>query len=116
MMLVSDLGRHSIAAVLILGSAASASAQDTPTPPPSTCYTVVEGRPDVPPGAPLLVDLCSGDTFVLRRSHGHPPTFTWIALTKETASAKASALTPSARPASAAQLRCFSYNGRSYCP
>jgi hypothetical protein len=35
------------------------------------CFEFVAGRPDTPPGAPMLVNTCTGQTFVLaKQSHG----------------------------------------------
>ena len=93
-------------------------------PPAGPCFRVIEGHADVPPAAPMLVDRCSGETFVLmrsRRGDDKSVRFEWLPIAK---SAPGSVATPTApappRPASSAKAAtkdgCFTYNGRAYCP
>lgn len=102
--------RH--AAWLISGLAVtpvSAQAEDS-TIPQSICFTVVEGRPGVLPGAPMLVDRCTGETFVLTRSRS---AIAWVPITKASADrpdAKAVAKAPTGKKG------CFTYGDRTYCP
>jgi hypothetical protein len=99
-----------------VGPALTASANDLPAS-SSACFSVIAGRPDVPPAAPMLLDGCTGETFVLRRSLGHSGRYEWVALAKGNATAaKASERVLPSKPPQVGKIGCFTYNARSYCP
>jgi len=105
--------RLSLATCLIgvMAAAPTQAQQQDPAGQPSICFTVIEGRTDVPPGAPILVDRCTGETFVLTRSRGQ---IAWSPIAKTSADrpeTKAVAKSP-AGP----KKGCFSYSDRTYCP
>lgn len=86
----------------------------------SSCFQVIEGNADVPPAAPILLDRCTGETFVLtrlRRGGGIAAPFEWVPLTKgRAAETETSSSTPTVKSPAAGKAGCFTYNGRSYCP
>ncbi len=85
------------------------------------CFLVIEGQADVAPNAPMLIDRCTGSTFVLTRTRRDGKTaFEWVPISKATAStADQSRQQQSPGPPSAkTPIRdgCFTFSGRSYCP
>lgn len=112
-----DFSMRTIA--MALGTAVLIAAQPVAaqTPPDtSPCFQVIAGQPNVPPGAPVLVDRCSGDTFVLVRAKGRNAAHRWVPLSKSNADSTEAAGPASPRSRTKAAANCFSYNGRSYCP
>jgi hypothetical protein len=116
------------ATIVILGAvmATAAHAQDSPhtqspgTQSPATCFSVIEAKANVPPGAPILVDACSGATFILMRTgRGDRKSYMWRPIARGTGAAppvaKASATAARAAPATD-RSGCFSYSGRTFCP
>jgi hypothetical protein len=100
------------AAVLIAaGNADAQTAADT-----SPCFHVIEGQANVPPGAPVLVDRCTGNTFVLVRAKGGATAYRWAPIGRSGEGETVAARPSSAVPRAKATANCFSYNGRSYCP
>lgn len=89
------------------------------TEPRGICYQVIEGQPNVAPAAPILVDRCSGKSFVLSRGRSGSRTYEWVAIRKAAESLKA---TRSAAAGSSSKIEagdrkgCFKFNGRSFCP
>lgn len=108
-----------LAAGLCLCTSPAAAQQ---TPPATACFQVIEGSADVPPAAPLLVDRCTGETFVLTRARrGEGKAFEWVPIAKAAAGAVAEAApAPPPRPPASAKAAskegCFTYSGRNYCP
>lgn len=109
----------------VAGCVAGALAASAQTASPEACFQVIEGQADVPPAAPLLVDRCSGATFLLARTRRDGKTaFEWVPITKaapgtvaESVASPAPPSPPSPAPRSKGAGRdgCFIYNGRSYC-
>jgi hypothetical protein len=83
---------------------------------------VIEGQADVLPNAPLLVDRCTGATFLLARTRRDGRMgYAWVPIAREPAgaaveSAPASEPRSSAAAKAAAKEGCFTYSGRTYCP
>lgn len=99
--------------VIFSASAASVQAQETTF----TCFSMIEGQADVPPAAPLLLNRCTGDTFVLRRSPKDPGGFAWAALSKAGSAAAEPQRPPlELKSSNVGKSGCFTYNSRSYCP
>lgn len=101
-------------------SSLQAHAQDEAAAPSSACFAVIEAKPGVLPAAPILVDRCSGETFVLtKKRRGDPTTYEWVAIGKAESGSRVSAK-PARSTASSAKMpargNCFSYNGRTFCP
>jgi hypothetical protein len=88
--------------------------------PREICYQVIEGQPDVAPAAPILVDRCSGKSFVLSRGRSGSRTYKWVAIGKaaDISPRAARRTTARANPSipGGANKGCFTFNGRSYCP
>lgn len=95
--------------------------QDGPgTQSPVTCYSVIEAKTDVPPSAPILVNACTGETFILTRvGRGDRRSYVWRPIAKGDAGtpsgANASTAANRAAPP-AARAGCFTFNGRTFCP
>jgi hypothetical protein len=91
-----------------------AAAQSEPTPPLQTaCFELVARQPGTPPDAPMLINKCTGKTFVLvtrsRRSQaGKPSQYVWEPI-------------PIADPvrdmagSRSAGKKCFAYDKRLFC-
>ena len=111
----ASLSRLLCLAVIV--SASSASAQEQAQDATSACFSVIAGQADIPPASPLLLNRCTGDTFILRRSPKHPGGFAWVALPKSgTVAAEPQRPPPELKSSSVGKSGCFSYNSRSYCP
>jgi hypothetical protein len=102
--------------VLVLLGATTVHAKE----PRSICYQVIEGQPDVAPAAPILVDRCSGKSFVLSRGRSGSRSYKWVAISKATDVSPRAARRPTARANPSIRggdnKGCFTFNGRSYCP
>ncbi len=112
--------RWFVISLALVFPASQARAQDEAAAPASACFAVIEAKPGVLPAAPILVDRCSGQTFVLtKKRRSDPPAYAWVPIGK----VEAGTTTP-ARPARSAassartqaRANCFSYNGRTFCP
>jgi hypothetical protein len=109
-------GSACILASLLLGQWHGASAQSEPSQTAQKdCLEFVAGRPDTPPGAPMLINKCTGHTFVLvtkqpagPRGAKHVHYFWQRIPMREPPSDLASA-----RPA--AGSKCFAYENRLFC-
>ena len=98
---------------LLAGSAGQAAAQSRE----GQCFEVLAAQPNIAPGGPLLVDKCSGQTWLLTKSHQRSRaggiTYRWSPVPVDhPAVAKAPA--PVA-PAAATRERCFTFQGRQFC-
>ena len=104
------------AVALVLWGATTVHAKE----PRGICYQVIEGQPDVAPAAPILVDRCSGKSFVLSRGRSGSRSYKWVAIGKATYVAPRAARSATARPNTSNRggdnKGCFTFNGRSYCP
>ena len=90
------------------------------TEPTGACFQVIEGQPDVAPAAPILVDRCSGKSFVLSRGRSGSRTYKWVAIGKAADVSPRAARRATTGPSSSIRVGdtkgCFTFNGRSYCP
>ena len=112
--------RWLVISVTLVFSTMQAHAQEEPAAPSSACFAVIEAQPGVLPAAPILVDRCSGQTFILtKKRRGDPTTYEWVAIGKAESRSRAPAK-PARSTASSAKIparaNCFSYNGRTFCP
>lgn len=114
---MSGRGRAMRLVAVGLGMIAGASAAQAQAPPTSgPCFQVIAGQADVAPAAPMLVDRCTGETFVLvrgPRNDGKAASYVWTPLGK---SAAEPAVRPTSTAKAATKAGCFDYNGKSYCP
>ncbi len=99
-------------AALLIADPASAQPAGT------ACFQVLPGQTEVLPQAPLLLNTCTGETFVLIRAKRPGPKsaqFEWLEIAKPGAGSSEST---KGAPAATGPARdnCFTYNGRSYCP
>lgn len=101
------------ASVLVLPAWSGPAASQTPSAP---CYELIPARARIDPPAPMLVDKCSGRTWLLTRiGRGG---YRWTAIDTESESAKAVD-----RPATDSQParkdgggeKCFTFNNRKFC-
>lgn len=83
----------------------------------AACFQMLPGQADVLPHAPLLLNTCTGEAFVLTRTKragtGSAP-FAWMPIARPAAGRPDSARGAGA-PTATGQANCFTYNGRSYC-
>jgi hypothetical protein len=88
---------------------AGASAAEEPKRAPGTaaCYEVVGPGNDSLPKSPILVNKCTGQTYLLVRSGGPkgPQKYDWVPI----------AIREQPQP-TVASRRCFTYDGREFCP
>jgi hypothetical protein len=97
---------------------AAAMAQSAPPPGGGACYEMLAAEANTLPGRPLLINKCTGQTFVLMRvpPKGKPAggsAYRWqpIAVGDDSAEAK-----PKPATAATAGHKCFSLDGRKFCP
>lgn len=104
------------AVALVLMGATTVHAKE----PRGICYQVIEGQPDVAPAAPILVDRCSGKSFVLSRGRSGSRSYKWVAIGKAADVSPREARSATARHSptirGGGKKGCFTFNGRSYCP
>lgn len=105
-----------LAAFVALTCAGGAYAQGPDAAKPATCYEVIPPQPNTQPRTSMLVDKCSGRTWLLtksRRSAG----YSWVRVTADDAAPPPQT---SAAPAKAASSpsdsrNCFTFNNRRFC-
>ena len=106
-----------LACSLLLSPAGAIAEQAPPAPGGSVCYELIPAAANTLPGAPLLVNKCSGQTYVLTRmssrakATGHH-VYRWHPI------ALGNATETKPRPAAAAPAgsKCFAFDGRQFCP
>ncbi len=104
-----------------MGLCNPAQAQTASTPPAANCIEVIAAQPGASPA--IMLDKCSGQTWQLLRSSSgrHGVRYSWYPLTRQDAGAvppratSAGAPAVSRKPATAANNKCFSFNGRTFC-
>lgn len=104
----------SVAAALFIAPQSHA---QTPATSLQSCFQLIPGQPEVPPQAPLLLNTCTGEAFVLtraKRANARSAPFEWLEIAKP--GVAATDPTKGAPEAKAGRDNCFTYNGRSYCP
>lgn len=109
------MNRLGLAAVALLALPGAAAAQTSAAP----CYELIPARPGIEPPAPILVDKCSGRTWLLTRSRRGA--YRWAAVDTDGEKPKAND-----RPATDSQAankadrvgdgkKCFTFNDRKFC-
>jgi hypothetical protein len=108
------------AAAVLLAFPGAVAAQTAPTP----CYEMIPARPRIEPPAPMLVDKCSGRTWLLQRAGRG--SYRWVAIVADDDMPKATDRPPTDnQPASKADnpsaekegdgTKCFTFNNRKFC-
>jgi hypothetical protein len=91
----------------------------------TACYELVPTQSNAVPGAPILVNKCTGDTYILSRvvaSDGKPAesssqSFKWVPILMASPppdARRTSRKEPSRKPATAGR-NCFAFNNRTFC-
>ena len=104
----------------LLAFPGAAAAQNIPAP----CYELVPARPRIEPPAPMLVDKCSGRTWLLKRAGRG--SYRWAAIDADDDMPKATDRPPTDnQPANKADntsadkqgdgAKCFTFNNRKFC-
>jgi hypothetical protein len=78
----------------------SADAQDLPLGGRQDCFEVIPARPGTLPSAPLLINKCSGATYVLATKPNDRRTYYWKPIQARAADDRE---------------KCFTYNNRVFC-
>ena len=104
-----------LACSLLLSAAGAIAEQPPPAPEGSACYGLIPAAANTLPGAPLLINKCSGQTYVLtrvplREKAAGRHMYRWHPI------ALGDATETKPRPAAAAGSKCFAYDGRQFCP
>jgi hypothetical protein len=104
----------------VLAFPGAAAAQTAPAP----CYELIPARPRIEPPAPMLVDKCSGRTWLLKRAGRGG--YRWAAIDVDEDMPKATDRPPiDNQPAGKADnpsadkegdgAKCFTFNNRKFC-
>lgn len=108
--------RFGLAAVAVLAFHGLAAAQTASSP----CYELIPARPRIEPSAPMLVDKCSGRTWLLTRAGRGG--YRWAAIDADTDQPKAADRPPTddkqaSNPGSKGEdgKKCFTFNNRKFC-
>jgi hypothetical protein len=110
-MMRAGLAAAAIAAVWLI-AVAPAAAQD----PSSPCYELIPARAKIDPPAPMLVDKCSGRTWLLTR--GARGVWRWAAIDADGDKPKATDRPPIDKqpgPKDGDGKKCFTFNDRKFC-
>jgi hypothetical protein len=81
----------------------------------SACFEVIAARPNVEPPVPIMIDKCSGRSWVLIRNG---KSYRWSLISTEMEKPKISDRAPmeGAAPApESGSQKCFTFNGRKFC-
>jgi len=97
-------------AVLAFGEAAVAQSPDTGK---SACYEVIPPQPNAQPRTPMLVDRCSGRTWLLAKS-GRSAGYRWVRVTTDDTPPPSPGAAQAKAPPSDAR-NCFTFNNRRFC-
>jgi hypothetical protein len=105
---------------ILLGAALVPLAVEAQSPPPSdgVCFEMIPAIPKTLPGAPILLNKCTGDSFVLSRlgpnapgGRKAEPPYQWLPIGRAvTAEGKAKF-----EQSGSVGAKCFSYDGRHFC-
>ncbi len=104
--------RYVMAAALVL---AALSAAQTTQAQNNVCFEVIPARPNIEPPAAIMVDKCTGKSWVLIRNG---KSYRWSLITTELEKPKIADRAPveGAVPApDAGPQKCFTFNGRKFC-
>jgi hypothetical protein len=106
--------RYALAAGLLLALVQTAQAQTAQAQGPA-CFEVIPARPNIEPPAAIMVDKCSGRSWVLIRNG---KSYRWSLIATEIEKPKIADRAPveGAAPApEAGSQKCFTFNNRKFC-
>lgn len=101
---------------LVLLPAVAVAQSVPPAPADGACYEMFAAEINTLPGSPMLINKCTGQTYVLTRAPAKKaaggPTYRWLPIAMDDAPAV------KAQPATAAPANrnCFTFDGRQFCP
>jgi hypothetical protein len=95
---------------LFAGSAVAKTAESGLT----ACYEVIAPQPNALPRTPLLVDKCSGRTWLLTKS-ARGAGYRWARVSTEEAAPSSGAAQAKAPEQPANSRNCFTFNNRRFC-
>ncbi len=97
-------------ATLLLASVTAVLAQNEG----AACFEVIPARPNIEPPAPILIDKCSGRSWVLIRNG---KSYRWSLIATESEKAKTADRVPNAGTAmpDGGSPKCFTFNNRKFC-
>ena len=79
------------------------------------CFEIVPARTDAHPTAAILLNSCSGQTWILVRAYPSSargnPTYRWSAIASDTPEPKP----PTGPPVATSSDKCFIFQGRRFC-
>ena len=112
--MIRPRGAVALSAAAFITCTASASAQPSESGP---CFEVIAPRPNSQPRSPVLLDRCSGRTWLLARNTDG--TYRWRPIpTDNTEIALKASPRPRAQapdPPKASGAKCFVFDGRKFC-
>ena len=109
------LKSHFVACALALlpATVIAQTAQPAPSAPASgACYEMLPADANTLPGSPMLINKCTGQTYVLMRAAvkaSGVPKYRWLPIALDDAPEGKSKRTPAGH-------NCFSFDGRQFCP
>jgi hypothetical protein len=105
--------RHLMAVALVALPAGDALAQGAAS--QAACFEVLAGPSEMQPAGAILLNRCSGETWILVRTYPSPargtPAYRWSAIIADVADPKP----PANSPAAATRDKCFTFQGRRFC-
>jgi hypothetical protein len=111
--MTASYARYFIALGLIVGSAGEALAQAPAS--QATCFDVLMPPSDSQPAGAILLNRCSGQTWILVRTYQpHArgiPAYRWSPVASDAANPKP----PAPAPATVTGDKCFIFQGRRFC-
>ncbi|MFM1814790.1 MAG: hypothetical protein RLZ98_1485 [Pseudomonadota bacterium] len=115
-------------AVAFLGSslAGPSIAEDAKSPTLVPCFEVIRGSGNIEPAAPMLINKCTGETFLLKRLRGSADAsagYAWVPLVTRRRNVKPQAASKYRgrgrnyikRRKALASPPCFKFDGRTFC-
>lgn len=113
---VLRISAAALAGAMLLGLPGVAAAQLASSP----CYELIPARPRIEPAAPMLVDKCSGRTWLLTKAGRGG--YRWAAIDVDAEQPKATDRPPTddkpaSNPTSKGEdgKKCFTFNNRKFC-
>lgn len=101
------------ALTLLQCSASAQPAQPAPSASASSaCYEMIPADANTLPGSPMLINKCTGETYVLTRAAAKAsgsPKYRWLPVAMGDALSVTTKVAPTGR-------KCFSFDGRQFCP
>jgi hypothetical protein len=80
----------------------------------AVCFEVIPARPNIEPPAPIMIDKCSGRSWVLTRN-GKSYRWSIIALETEKAKTADRVQNEGAAASGGGSTKCFTFNNRKFC-